>query len=211
MDRWMSGCVSNWLFSSKAGWGAPKRVAVSEWVILALVLRPGGLLSLSTSDRLFWRPRSSLRWASFWRLRAREMSRLPATATLIPMTVWRVRWGRTIPGSSTGTQDMEDMCEDRLRAEMSRLVYDESPIMEGLSHTCSSICIRVQSSTRYNHTVMRAQHTAHSFPAFPVYSCAFIADDQVLVGAGGGASRTGIKNKLVCRPCARIVHSPTLD
>ncbi|KAG6378877.1 WD40 repeat-like protein [Boletus reticuloceps] len=43
---------------------------------------------------------------------------------------------------------------------------------------------------------MRAQHTAHSFPAFPVYSCAFIADDQVVVGAGGGASRTGIKNKL---------------
>ncbi|KAF8558821.1 WD40 repeat-like protein [Imleria badia] len=43
---------------------------------------------------------------------------------------------------------------------------------------------------------MRAQHTAHSFPAFPVYSCAFVADDQVIVGAGGGASRTGIKNKL---------------
>ncbi|KAG9317617.1 quinon protein alcohol dehydrogenase-like superfamily [Chiua virens] len=43
---------------------------------------------------------------------------------------------------------------------------------------------------------MRAQHTPHSFPAFPVYSCAFIADDKVIVGAGGGASRTGIKNKL---------------
>ncbi|KAI9574517.1 WD40 repeat-like protein [Boletus coccyginus] len=43
---------------------------------------------------------------------------------------------------------------------------------------------------------MRARHTAHSFPAFPVYSSAFIADDQVLVGAGGGASRSGIKNKL---------------
>ncbi|KAG8218803.1 WD40 repeat-like protein, partial [Butyriboletus roseoflavus] len=43
---------------------------------------------------------------------------------------------------------------------------------------------------------MRVQHTAHPFTAFPVYSCAFIADDQVLVGGGGGASRTGIKNKL---------------
>ncbi|KIL00279.1 hypothetical protein PAXRUDRAFT_29921 [Paxillus rubicundulus Ve08.2h10] len=43
---------------------------------------------------------------------------------------------------------------------------------------------------------MRAPHTAHPFPAFPVYSCAFVADDQFVVGGGGGASRTGIKNKL---------------
>lgn len=58
---------------------------------------------------------------------------------------------------------------------------------------------------------MRAQHTAHSFPAFPVYSCAFIADDEVVVGAGGGASRTGIKNKLVRPLRAALRHSPTLD
>ncbi|KIJ20119.1 hypothetical protein PAXINDRAFT_68481 [Paxillus involutus ATCC 200175] len=43
---------------------------------------------------------------------------------------------------------------------------------------------------------MRAPHTAHPFPAFPVYSCAFVADDQFVAGGGGGASRTGIKNKL---------------
>ncbi|KAF9247145.1 quinon protein alcohol dehydrogenase-like superfamily [Melanogaster broomeanus] len=43
---------------------------------------------------------------------------------------------------------------------------------------------------------MRAPHTAHPFPAFPVYSCAFLADDQFVAGGGGGASRTGIKNKL---------------
>ncbi|KAF9222070.1 WD40 repeat-like protein [Gyrodon lividus] len=43
---------------------------------------------------------------------------------------------------------------------------------------------------------MRAPHTAHPFPAFPVYSCAFLADDQFVAGGGGGASRTGINNKL---------------
>ncbi|KAG1762250.1 WD40 repeat-like protein [Suillus occidentalis] len=43
---------------------------------------------------------------------------------------------------------------------------------------------------------MRAQHTAHSLPAFPVYSCAFVASDQMVVGGGGGAAKTGIKNKL---------------
>ncbi|KAH0840085.1 WD40 repeat-like protein [Lanmaoa asiatica] len=54
----------------------------------------------------------------------------------------------------------------------------------------------LQIDSRYNFVVMRAQHTAHPLTAFPVYSCAFIADDQVIVGGGGGASRTGIKNKL---------------
>ncbi|KAG2077580.1 WD40 repeat-like protein [Suillus decipiens] len=43
---------------------------------------------------------------------------------------------------------------------------------------------------------MRAQHTTHSLPAFPVYSCAFVASDQIVVGGGGGAAKTGIKNKL---------------
>ncbi|KAG2043015.1 WD40-repeat-containing domain protein [Suillus americanus] len=43
---------------------------------------------------------------------------------------------------------------------------------------------------------MRVQHTAHPLPAFPVYSCAFVASDQMVVGGGGGAAKTGIKNKL---------------
>ncbi|KAG2158828.1 WD40-repeat-containing domain protein [Suillus bovinus] len=43
---------------------------------------------------------------------------------------------------------------------------------------------------------MRAQHTTHPLPAFPVYSCAFVAPDQMVVGGGGGAAKTGIKNKL---------------
>lgn len=44
---------------------------------------------------------------------------------------------------------------------------------------------------------MRAQHSTHPLPAFPVYSCAFVASDQMVVGGGGGAAKTGIKNKLV--------------
>lgn len=44
---------------------------------------------------------------------------------------------------------------------------------------------------------MRVQHTVHSLPAFPVYSCAFVAPNELVLGGGGGQSRTGVKNKLV--------------
>ncbi|QRV87939.1 hypothetical protein RhiJN_15957 [Ceratobasidium sp. AG-Ba] len=43
---------------------------------------------------------------------------------------------------------------------------------------------------------MRTQHALHSLPAFPVYSLGFIKDDKLLLGGGGGATRSGIKNKL---------------
>ncbi|CCM03377.1 uncharacterized protein FIBRA_05507 [Fibroporia radiculosa] len=43
---------------------------------------------------------------------------------------------------------------------------------------------------------MRVKHTPHSFPAFPVYSCAFLSPNELVIGGGGGQSKTGIKNKL---------------
>ncbi|THH33643.1 hypothetical protein EUX98_g502 [Antrodiella citrinella] len=43
---------------------------------------------------------------------------------------------------------------------------------------------------------MRTKHAVHSLPAFPVYSCAFVGPDEVVLGGGGGQSKTGIKNKL---------------
>lgn len=45
---------------------------------------------------------------------------------------------------------------------------------------------------------MRPRHTQHPLPSFPVYSCAFLSPNEVVLGGGGGASRSGIKNKLVC-------------
>jgi hypothetical protein len=47
---------------------------------------------------------------------------------------------------------------------------------------------------------MRARHTAHSTPGFPVYSAAFLSPEELILGGGGGASKTGIKNKLVRYP-----------
>ena len=44
---------------------------------------------------------------------------------------------------------------------------------------------------------MGTQHALHTLPAFPVYSLGFITDDKLLLGGGGGATRSGIKNKLV--------------
>ncbi|KAJ3517553.1 hypothetical protein NLJ89_g439 [Agrocybe chaxingu] len=43
---------------------------------------------------------------------------------------------------------------------------------------------------------MRPRHTQHSFTAFPVYSCVFLSPNQLVLGGGGGASASGIKNKL---------------
>ncbi|KAJ7507576.1 WD40 repeat-like protein [Mycena galericulata] len=43
---------------------------------------------------------------------------------------------------------------------------------------------------------MRTQHTPHFLTAFPVYSSAFLSPSHLVLGGGGGASRTGIKNKL---------------
>ncbi len=43
---------------------------------------------------------------------------------------------------------------------------------------------------------MRARHSLHSLPAVPVYSAAFLANDLLAVGGGGGVSKSGINNKL---------------
>ncbi|KAH9173431.1 WD40 repeat-like protein [Lactarius sanguifluus] len=47
---------------------------------------------------------------------------------------------------------------------------------------------------------MRARHTAHSTPSFPVYSAAFLSPTELVLGGGGGTSKTGIKNKLGTSP-----------
>ncbi|KAF5322709.1 hypothetical protein D9619_000869 [Psilocybe cf. subviscida] len=43
---------------------------------------------------------------------------------------------------------------------------------------------------------MRPKHTQHTLPTFPVYSSAFLSATQLVLGGGGGASKTGIKNKI---------------
>ncbi|KAL1740509.1 WD40-repeat-containing domain protein [Schizophyllum fasciatum] len=43
---------------------------------------------------------------------------------------------------------------------------------------------------------MRANHTKHELPAFPVYSSAFLDDTHLVIGGGGGQAKSGIKNKL---------------
>ncbi|GAV99143.1 WD40 repeat-like protein [Lentinula edodes] len=43
---------------------------------------------------------------------------------------------------------------------------------------------------------MRVAHTSHALPAFPVYSLAFLSQNELVVGGGGGATKSGIKNKL---------------
>ena len=57
---------------------------------------------------------------------------------------------------------------------------------------------------------MRARHTAHSTPTFPVYSAAFLSPVELILGGGGGASKTGIKNKLVRHPVLEHVMATDL-
>ena len=46
----------------------------------------------------------------------------------------------------------------------------------------------------------RTDHFPFATPNFPIYSAAFVTDREVVFGGGGGASRSGVKNKLVRRP-----------
>lgn len=43
----------------------------------------------------------------------------------------------------------------------------------------------------------RTKHYSHATAAFPVYCLDWTDDATVLMGGGGGASRSGITNKLV--------------
>ncbi|KAJ3575159.1 hypothetical protein NP233_g1273 [Leucocoprinus birnbaumii] len=43
---------------------------------------------------------------------------------------------------------------------------------------------------------MRPRHTQHSLTNFPIHSAAFVASDRLVVGGGGGSTKSGIKNKL---------------
>ncbi|KAF8525358.1 WD40 repeat-like protein [Gautieria morchelliformis] len=43
---------------------------------------------------------------------------------------------------------------------------------------------------------MRTRHTSHTLPAFPVYSSAFLANDLLVLGGGGGSGKSGIKNRI---------------
>jgi hypothetical protein len=45
----------------------------------------------------------------------------------------------------------------------------------------------------------RTDHFAHSTPGFPVFSLGFLSDRTVVLGGGGGSSKSGVKNKLVRR------------
>ncbi|OBZ76124.1 Guanine nucleotide-exchange factor SEC12 [Grifola frondosa] len=69
----------------------------------------------------------------------------------------------------------------------------------GCRHTCfrsvdAYASVVVSRSARV--TDMRTKHISHSLPAFPIYSCAFTSPNELILGGGGGQSRSGIKNKL---------------
>ena len=55
-------------------------------------------------------------------------------------------------------------------------------------------------------------HTAHTTLDYPLYVCDFDPTDagRLIVGGGGGASRTGVGNKLVRAVClVRIAPTPS--
>ncbi|GJJ07425.1 hypothetical protein Clacol_001627 [Clathrus columnatus] len=43
---------------------------------------------------------------------------------------------------------------------------------------------------------MRTQHFLYTVPNFPIYSAAFISNDVLVLGGGGGSSKTGVKNMI---------------
>ena len=57
----------------------------------------------------------------------------------------------------------------------------------------------------------RTSHKAHPTPAFPVYAVDWADDETLILAGGGGATKSGIKNKLVCsrRPAVRACVNVT--
>jgi len=45
--------------------------------------------------------------------------------------------------------------------------------------------------------LMRPHHTQHSLSGFPIHSAAFVTPNDIVIGGGGGSSKSGVKNKLV--------------
>ncbi|KDQ64694.1 hypothetical protein JAAARDRAFT_94360, partial [Jaapia argillacea MUCL 33604] len=43
---------------------------------------------------------------------------------------------------------------------------------------------------------MRTKHSTHPIPSFPIYSAAFVSPNELVLGGGGGSTKSGIKNKL---------------
>lgn len=60
----------------------------------------------------------------------------------------------------------------------------------------TTLCVHFEFLAAY-WEAMRTKHTPHPLPAFPVYSSAFISEHELVLGGGGGQSKTGVKNKLV--------------
>lgn len=57
----------------------------------------------------------------------------------------------------------------------------------------------------------RTQHYAHPTKSFPVYCLDWTNDDTVLLGGGGGATKSGIANKFVSISRAGWLSAPNLD
>lgn len=64
-----------------------------------------------------------------------------------------------------------------------------------------------QQTRRQQRTMTRTTHKAHPTPGFPVYCMDWADNETVLLGGGGGASRSGIENKIVR---LRLLHPATL-
>jgi hypothetical protein len=56
---------------------------------------------------------------------------------------------------------------------------------------------------------MRTQHDTYTLDGFPIYTLAFLDDDKVILGGGGGQGRSGVKNKLVSLFSSRWCMHPS--
>lgn len=65
-------------------------------------------------------------------------------------------------------------------------------------------------SPLFERHTMRTQHTTHQLSTFPVYCSAWISEDRLVLGGGGGASKTGVKNKLVGGNKSDALRDPCL-
>lgn len=151
--------------------------------------------------------------------RARRPQHLPPSATnqrlLSPLNAQAARRASELRNFCSFPERQYEMRNSRLESAHLRTIRlrpiwrrVRSLAPEPLSTTLTPV-ISLRQDKNSSQTMTRTDHFLCQTPAFPVYSAAFSSDRQVILGGGGGATRSGISNKIVrpllCSSLSRLI------
>lgn len=95
-------------------------------------------------------------------------------------------------------QFQKHLITDALKDELMLTGVDVEHVLFSVFVLFSKASLKIPYSLLPKSTTMtRTKHHSHATPGFPVVCLGWADDSGLILGGGGGASRTGVKNKLV--------------